>query len=146
MSCWERASIADRPFYKTRHFVAKTLSETFYPKIFDPRDVSFRTFHFRTFWAATCKSNVLMQPNYLTHHKCWCTGYATRMDLVLNGNTLANVYRTANDHNGIRTRSRSFMYYLSYGHQLRIQVPSGFQLYSADNRLTTFSGFLVYPY
>jgi hypothetical protein len=68
------------------------------------------------------------------------------MELLINGSPIINVYRSANDHNGIRTRSRSLVYRLNSGDQLRIRVPSGYQLYSADNRLTTFSGFLVYPY
>jgi hypothetical protein len=68
------------------------------------------------------------------------------MDLLINGNPIINVYRSVNDQNGIRTRSRSLVYRLNSGDQLRIGILSGYQLYSADNRLTTFSGFLVYPY
>ncbi len=71
-------------------------------------------------------------------------GLQTRMELVINNVIIANVYRSSTDHNGIRTRSRSLVYRLGAGDVARIRVPTGYQLYSADNRLTTFSGFRVY--
>jgi hypothetical protein len=68
----------------------------------------------------------------------------TRMELLINNTVLVNVYRSSTDHNGVRTRSRSIVYRLNAGDVLHIRLPAGYQLYSSDNRLTTFTGFLLY--
>ena len=50
---------------------------------------------------------------------------------------------SSTDHNGIKTRSRAIITRLNVGDVLRINLPTGYYLYSNNNRITTFTGFRV---
>ena len=68
----------------------------------------------------------------------------TNMQLQINnGTAIANVYMYSTDHNGIKTRSRSIIVRLYEGDTVRVNLPSGYYLYSNDNRITCFTGFRV---
>ena len=67
----------------------------------------------------------------------------TNMQLQINNSTVANVYMYSTDHNGIKTRSRSIIVRLYEGNTVRVNLPSGYYLYSNDNRITSFTGFRV---
>ena len=69
---------------------------------------------------------------------------ATKMELLINGDLAVDVYRSSTSHNGIDTRSRSFILPLQTNDVLRIRLPSGYSLYSNANRITMFSGFRIY--
>ena len=65
------------------------------------------------------------------------------MQLQVNNSTIAAVYMYSTDHNGIKTRSRSIVVRLYEGDTVRVYLPSGYYLYSNDNRITSFTGFRV---
>ena len=68
----------------------------------------------------------------------------TNMQLQINDDAaIANVYMYSTDHNGIKTRSRAILVRLNAGDTLRVNLPSGYYLYSNDNRITSFTGFCV---
>ena len=69
----------------------------------------------------------------------------TRMEFQVNSVILVNVFMSSTDHNGIKTRSRAIITRLNAGDTLRITLPTGYYLYSNNNRITTFSGFRVSP-
>ena len=71
------------------------------------------------------------------------TAQPTRMELQVNTVTLINVYMASTDHNGIKTRSRAIITRLNVGDTLRITLPTGYYLFSNNNRITTFTGFRV---
>ena len=48
---------------------------------------------------------------------------------------------SSTDHNGIKTRSRAIITRLNVGDVLRINLPTGYYLYSNNNRITTFTGY-----
>ena len=74
------------------------------------------------------------------------SGQRTNMQLQINnGTAIANVYMYSTDHNGIKTRSRSIIVRLYEGDTVRVNLPSGYYLYSNDNRITSFTGFRVSP-
>ena len=68
----------------------------------------------------------------------------TNMQLQINnGTAIANVYMYSTDHDGIKTRSRAIIVRLYQGDTVRVNLPSGYYLYSNDNRITSFTGFRV---
>ena len=67
----------------------------------------------------------------------------TNKQLQINNITIANVFMTSTDHNGIKTRSRSIIIRLYEGDTVRVNLPSGYYLYSNDNRITSFTAFRV---
>ena len=68
----------------------------------------------------------------------------TKMELLINGELAIDVYRTSISHNGIDTRSRSFIIPLQTNDVLKVRLPNGYSLFSNANRITMFSGFRVY--
>ena len=68
-----------------------------------------------------------------------------RMELMVNGAAVANVFKASNNHAGINTRSRAIVRRFVAGDVLHIRLPSGYTLYSSDQRITSFSGFFLFP-
>ena len=73
------------------------------------------------------------------------TAQRTNLELQVNTVTIANVYMSSTDHNGFKTRSRAIIIRLNTGDVLRCNLPTGFFLYSNNNRITMFTGFRVAP-
>ena len=64
-----------------------------------------------------------------------------QMDILLNGTPILNIYREANEHNGLLMRSRAFIWRLSKDDYLDV---AGYSLIGNSQRITTFSGFRLY--
>ena len=68
----------------------------------------------------------------------------TLMELLVNGDVKASIYRSGTTHNGVDTRSRAIILSLQTNDQLTIRLPSDYALYSDSSRITAFSGFRIY--
>ena len=94
---------------------------------------------------ASNKYTVQQSGSYYIHLTAGVDSYqGTSMELqVNNSTTVANVYLTSSDHDGIKTRGRAIILRLNAGDILQVNLPYGYYVYSNGNRISTFSGFRV---
>lgn len=72
------------------------------------------------------------------------TGAPCQLDVVLNDESIFNIYRPIVSHNGVKTRSRALLYQLRANDIVKLRVPTGATIYSSQDRLTMFTGFRLY--
>ena len=68
----------------------------------------------------------------------------TKMELLINGTPVINVYRQFTSHSDRDTRSKAVIIRLQQGDELRIRLPSGYYLQTSAFRYTGFAGFRLY--
>lgn len=67
------------------------------------------------------------------------------VQLLVNGVPLFDIRRDTNHYNGIDIRGRAFIKDLVQGDIVSIRLMSGTAIYSNANKLSSFTGFLLYP-
>ena len=72
------------------------------------------------------------------------TAKPTKMELLVNGSPIVNVYRQFTSHSWFENDSRAVILQLQQDDELRIRLPSGYYLHTNINRYTAFSGFRIY--
>ena len=73
-----------------------------------------------------------------------CRGRPTKMELLINGLPIVNVYRQLTSHNGWDIRSRAVIWRLQQGDELRVRLPADYHICYNWNRYTAFGGFRLY--
>ena len=68
----------------------------------------------------------------------------TKMELLINGSPIVNVYRQFKSHPQIDTESRAVILRLQQYDELRIRLASGYYLHTNNQRYTGFAGFRLY--
>ena len=68
----------------------------------------------------------------------------TKMELLVNGFPVINVYRQFTSHSDRDTRSKAVIIRLQLGDELRVRLPSGYYLQTNKFRYTGFVGFRLY--
>ena len=83
---------------------------------------------------------------YLQLSAGMCEKQPTKMELMVNGFPILNVYRQFTREIFWDTRSRAVILQLQQGDKLHIRLPSNYYLWSNGNSFTEFSGFRLYEY
>ena len=116
----------------------------------DPLDFNFVSVNQGNGWNST--RNIFLTPVSGVYYIQLTSGISeakpTKMELLVNGLPIINVYRQLASHNGLESRSRAVIWRLQQGDELRVRLSSGYYIYVASfynkNRYTSFGGFYLY--
>ena len=81
---------------------------------------------------------------YLLLSAGMCDDKPTKMELMINGSPIINIYRQFTKENLWDTRSRAIILRLQQGDKLHIRLPFGYYLWTTWNNFTEFGGFRLY--